>query len=94
MEKKGIKNIETILSGCKTGLDDESIDTILVYDVFHDLKNPSTVLIELNRVLKVNGRLSFSDHHMRENEIITAMTWGSLFRLASKRKWTYSFVKE
>lgn len=92
-EKKEIKNIVTILSGCKTCLDDESIDTIVVYDVFHDLINPSAVLIELHRVLKMNGRLSFSDHHMKEDEIITAMTWGGLFRLASKRKCTYSFVK-
>lgn len=44
------------------------------------LLQDSSVLKELHRVLKPSGILSFSDHHMGENEII------------SKR--TYSFSKE
>ena len=93
-KRAGIRTIETILADGKNGLDSESIDVVLLYDVFHDFSNPSSVLAELLRVLKPDGRLSFSDHHMKEDAIIRAMTRDGLFRLDSKGKWTYSFMKE
>jgi ubiquinone/menaquinone biosynthesis C-methylase UbiE len=91
--KKQLPNVETILSDCKTGLPDDDIDVTLLYDTFHDLTDPNTVLEELHRVLKPNGILSFSDHHMKENEIIPKMTNKGLFRLSKKGERTYSFVK-
>ena len=51
-EKKGLTNIKTILSDCETGLEKESVDVVLLYDVFHELSEPNLVLKELNRVLK------------------------------------------
>ncbi|MCK4232201.1 class I SAM-dependent methyltransferase, partial [candidate division WOR-3 bacterium] len=56
---KGLANTETICSDCATGLESESLDMILLYDVFHNLSNPDDVLSELNRVLKPDGILSF-----------------------------------
>jgi ubiquinone/menaquinone biosynthesis C-methylase UbiE len=91
--KKGLSNVETILSDRKTGLPDESVDVILLYDVFHDLRDPDGVLAELHRVLKRDGILSFSDHHIRDNEIISNLTGNALFRLLRKREKTYSFIK-
>jgi ubiquinone/menaquinone biosynthesis C-methylase UbiE len=93
-EKNGLKNVETILSDRKTGLPGESIDVVLLYDTFHDLEDPNGVLEELNRVLKPNGILSFSDHHMKEDEIISKITDRKLFKLLRKGEKTYSFVKE
>jgi len=92
-KRAGIRTIETILSDGKTGLDDQSLDVVLMYDVFHDLLNPSPVLAELHRVLKPGGRLSFSDHHMKEEAIISALTKTGLFRLDSRGKRIYNFVK-
>jgi ubiquinone/menaquinone biosynthesis C-methylase UbiE len=92
--KKHLSGVETILSDCKTGLPDDSIDVVLLYDTFHDLSEPDGVLEELHRVLKQNGILSFNDHHMKENEIISKMTNNGLFRLLRKGEWTYSFVTE
>ena len=91
--KKRLTNIETILSDCATGLPDNSIDVVLLYDTFHGTSKPNEVLEELHRVLKLNGILSFNDHHMKENEIISRITGKGLFRLLKKGKRVYSFSK-
>ena len=90
--KKQITNLETIQSNCQTGLPDNSVDVVLLYDTFHSLSDSNGVLAELHRVLKPDGILSFSDHHMRENEIINKLTENGLFSLAGKGQRTYSFV--
>ena len=92
--KNQLANVETICSDCKTGLQDDSLDVVLLYDIFHILNDPNGVLKELHRVLKPNGLLSFSDHHMKENEIMSKITGGGLFGLSKKRKRTYSFLKQ
>jgi len=91
--KKQLTNVETIHSDCKTGLPDNSVDVVLLYDTFHDLSDPNGVLEELHRVLKPNGILSFSDHHMKEDEIISKVTDKGLFRLSRKGKRVYNFFK-
>jgi ubiquinone/menaquinone biosynthesis C-methylase UbiE len=92
--KKQLTNVETICSNCKTGLPDDSVDVVLLYDTFHDLGDPNRVLKELHRVLKPNGILSFSDHHMKANEIVSKVTDKGLFRLSRKGKRTYSLLKK
>ena len=92
-EKNRLTNVETILSSCKTRLPDDSLDVVLLYDTFHDLTDPDEVLEELHRVLKPNGVLSFSDHHMKENDIISEVTNKGLFKLLKKGVETLSFVK-
>ncbi|TET68255.1 MAG: class I SAM-dependent methyltransferase [Candidatus Aminicenantes bacterium] len=94
VSKYNLQNVETIRSDCKTGLPDNSIDVVLLYDTFHDLSHPNRVLKELHRVLKPKGILSFSDHHMEENEIVSKLTDKRLFRLLSRGKRTCSFLKE
>jgi ubiquinone/menaquinone biosynthesis C-methylase UbiE len=91
--KNQLTNVETILSDRKTGLPDNSINVVLLYDVFHDLTNPNGVLEEIHRVLKPDGILSFSDHHMKENEALTELTNRGLFKLLKKGESTYSFLK-
>jgi ubiquinone/menaquinone biosynthesis C-methylase UbiE len=92
--RKRLENVETILSDCRTGLPERSIDVVLLYDTFHDLRNPDGVLTELHRVLKPNGILSFSDHHMKENEITPRVTERELFRLSKGGKRTFTFLKQ
>jgi ubiquinone/menaquinone biosynthesis C-methylase UbiE len=92
--KKRLANVETVLSDCKTGLPDNTLDAILLYDAFHHLSDPDVVLRELHRVLKPDGILSFSDHHMRENEIVSQVTNSGLFRLSRKGQRTYAFLKK
>ena len=92
--KKQLTNVTTIHSDCETKLPDKSIDVVLLYDIFHDLTEPDRVLNELHRVLKPNAILSFSDHHMKEDEIVSKITKSGLFRLLTKGEKTYSFLKE
>jgi len=94
VSKKKLTNVETICSDCKTGLPDNSVDVVVLYDTLHTLSDPNGVLEELHRVLKPNGILSFSDHHMKENEIVSKVTNRGLFRLSKKGERTYSFSKE
>jgi ubiquinone/menaquinone biosynthesis C-methylase UbiE len=93
MIKKHLTNIETIQSDCKTGLPDNSVDVILLYDTFHDLKHANDVLKELHRVLKGRGILSVNDHHLEENELVTNLTKSGFFKLSGKGKRTHSFLK-
>jgi ubiquinone/menaquinone biosynthesis C-methylase UbiE len=91
--RKGIENIEVIASDCSTGLPDQSVDTVLLYDIFHGLARPDDVLRELHRILKSDGTLSFSDHHMKENDVLTRVTGSDRFRLVRKGRKTYTFAK-
>jgi ubiquinone/menaquinone biosynthesis C-methylase UbiE len=91
--KRGLTNIETIQSDCATGLQNGSIDFVLMYDVFHNLSEPNAALEEIHRVLKPGGTLSFSDHHMKKDEIIARLTKTGLFRMSAKGENTISFSK-
>ena len=72
--KKKLTNVTTIHSDCRTGLPDKSLDVVLLYDAFHDFSRPDDVLNEIHRVLRSNGILSFSDHHMKQDEIVSKVT--------------------
>lgn len=93
VSKKKLMNVMTIHSDCKTGLPDKSLDVVLLYDAFHDLGKPDDVLKEIHRILRSNGILSFSDHHMKEEEIVSKVTKSGSFRLLRKGERTYSFSK-
>lgn len=94
VSKNKLTNVGNILSDRSTGLPDNSVDVVLLYDTFHDLRDPNGVLQELHRVLKPEGILSFSDHHMKEQEIISRVTEKGLFKLSGRGKKTFSFLKE
>jgi len=54
--KKQLRNVETILSDCQTGLPDNSLDAVLLYDAFHHLSDPDLVLNEIHRLLRKGQR--------------------------------------
>lgn len=89
--RKRLPNITTILSDCQTALPDQHLDAILLYDVLHEFERPGEVLRELHRVLKPAGVLSVSDHHLQEDQVLSRLTQGGLFRVVKKGKKTYSF---
>jgi ubiquinone/menaquinone biosynthesis C-methylase UbiE len=55
------------------------------------LKHPNQVLKEIHRILKTEGTLSFSDHHMKESNIIKGVEGSGLFELKKKQEMTYCF---
>jgi ubiquinone/menaquinone biosynthesis C-methylase UbiE len=91
--KRQLGHVETIQSDCATGLLDESIDVVLLYDIFHMLSAPDTVLHELHRVLKAGGTLSVLEPHMREEDLVSGITGSKLFVLSAKGEHTYQFAK-
>jgi len=93
VSKNVLKNVETIQSDCATGLANESVDAVLLYDVFHDLEDQNAVLEEIYRVLKQDGVLSFSDHHLKEQGILMSVTNGELFKLLRRQEHTFTFKK-
>jgi 2-polyprenyl-3-methyl-5-hydroxy-6-metoxy-1,4-benzoquinol methylase len=92
--KKGLSNIEAIHTDCATGLEKASVEVVLLYDIYHMFSTPSRILEELHRVMKPTAVLSFSDHHMREDAILSGVTRSGLFGLLKKGKRTYSFVRK
>jgi ubiquinone/menaquinone biosynthesis C-methylase UbiE len=91
--KKNLGNVRTIRSNCFTCLPDNCLDYIIFFDVFHDLDNHQEVLSELHRVLKPEGVMYFSDHHLKEIEILQRLTAKGLFKFRVKGRWTFSFSK-
>ena len=92
-KKKGLKNIETILSYCDTGLDDRSLDIVFLHDTYHDLTEPDKIIDEIHRVLKPEGILSFNDHHIKGDKPVTELEKNGLFRFVRKGKKVYIFSK-
>lgn len=89
--KKRLTNLETILSDCETKLPSNSVDIILLYYIFNDLKNPDKVLRELHRVIKPQGILSFSE--FRVEKISPGIAKTGLFQLQWKGNRTHTFMK-
>jgi len=92
--RKRLANVQTVLSDCKTGLLPNSLDMVLLYDILHHLDDPNGVLAELHTVLRPKGILSVTDHHMKQDEIISGVTSRGLFKLSAKGKRTYSFSRK
>ncbi len=91
--KAGVATVKTITSGLGTGLADKSVDVVLLYDVFHHIAGQNAILAELARVLKDNGRLSASDHHLGDEAVVAGITKSGRFRLKEKGKRTVTFSK-
>lgn len=93
VKKHRLANVTTILADGATGLPDGSLDMVLLYDVLHHLERPDEVLAELHRVLKPDGILSMSDHHLNDGEIIAGITGSGFFKLARRGKKVYNFAR-
>lgn len=91
--KKSLNNVDTILSDGKTGLPDMSVDFVLLYDVLHHLNLPELILAELHRVLKPEGVLAMSDHHMKDEDITQTVTAPGSFKLLRRGELAFYFTK-
>jgi len=87
--KKGLTNIETILSECEIDLPDECIDVAWMCDVFHEIERRRAVLEEIHRVLKEEGVLVIYDG--MKDEILSYTE--DLFSLNGKDGKLLRFVK-
>lgn len=90
--KHQLTNVKTIQSDCKTGLPDDSLDVVLLYDVLGSLDDPHAVLAELHRVLKPDGIMSLNEPHMGEEATLATVANSHLFRLGKRGERAYSFL--
>ncbi len=91
--KNRLENIEVIKTSCILNLPNDSMNVVLLYDVYHLLDKPQKVIGELHRVLKDDGILSFTDHHMKEEDIVLQLTMDCLLKFAYKGDRTHTFEK-
>ncbi len=92
--RHGLTNVQAILSDCETGLPDDSVNVVLLYDVLHMLSDPGRILAELHRVLKPNGVLSLLDPHMKRDVAVARVTANGLFKLIAQGRKTLSFCRQ
>ncbi len=92
--RAGLTNVESILSDRDTGLPDGSVDVVLLYDIYHELAYPATILAELHRVLKVSGVLSSHDHHLKKAVLKQSIESSGLFRMTKAGALTLTFAPQ
>lgn len=60
--ERNLQNVEAItIDGVKLPFDTDSVDVVLLANVFHEFEDPKAVLDEIRRVLKMGGRLAIVD---------------------------------
>lgn len=82
--KKRFDNVVPLLPCDIYNIPNGDVDVTILYDVLHDLINPSSVFGILHKVMKSESVLTVSDHHMTEQAIISTVVAGRLFRLAGR----------
>ena len=92
--KRGIANVKTILSGRDTGLPDESVDVVFLYDVLQFITDRSSLMEEFYRVLKPDGRLCATAEHLDVNEFLDVITKGNLFTPVDQKGPKFRFRRE
>ncbi len=85
-QKASVTNVETLLTSCKTGLNENSVDVVLLFDVFHYFKEIKPIFTELHRVLKPSGNIALEIHHMDENKAINSITETNMFNVREKKE--------
>ncbi|MBN1801842.1 MAG: class I SAM-dependent methyltransferase [Candidatus Lokiarchaeota archaeon] len=90
-KKVGLDNITTITTDCHTGLENNSIDVILCFDMLHFVNDKQKIFSEFHRVLKPNSILSLDCHHM--NDIKNQVEGSGLFKLVEQIEKTSNFHK-
>ena len=67
MEKRGIRNVETILStNDNAGLPTNAAELVLLVDVYHELAYPARTMGEIREALKPGGRLVVVEYRKEE----------------------------
>jgi 2-polyprenyl-3-methyl-5-hydroxy-6-metoxy-1,4-benzoquinol methylase len=89
--KHALLNVTPIVGDSPSSLTGRGIDVAIMHDVLHELDNPSAVLLGMAGVLKQQGILAVSDHHLREGALISAVSSGGAFELSRSFRGTYCF---
>ncbi len=89
----GLKNIDTIYSDLETGVDEESVDAVLFYDVLKGKKMVRDLLSEAYRVVKEDGSLFVRQPGIKEDRVKDMVIKDGLFSYMGKHGKTLKFRK-
>jgi ubiquinone/menaquinone biosynthesis C-methylase UbiE len=80
--RKGLRNVQTIVvQGYDTGIQDSSIDRVLLIDTIHRIEDPAALFREIHRMLKPDGLLFMEKGHMAMSEQKQLVENSGLFRI-------------
>ena len=66
-KERGITNIEPVLGTNKSpGLKPESVDLVVMVDVYHEFDFPYEMLLEISKSLKPGGRIAFVEYRKED----------------------------
>ena len=102
VNKHKLKNVKTIISNNGTGLPDESIDIVLLFNVIFMIKDKEKLIDELHRILKKDGIISivnnglgskFKNKQVTENCLTEFFCKNNNFVLSEKIRNNFNFKK-
>lgn len=76
----GVSHLQTIQADELPRVPDGSVDITLLFDVLHEIRDPGPTLVEIRRLLKQDGVLAVTDHHLEEASLLHTVTDDGLFR--------------
>ena len=84
--QKGLQNVEPIMAkGYDTGIQDSSIDRVLLIDTIHLIEDPDALFREIHRMLKPDGLLFMEKGHMAMPEQKEILTKTGLFTITESQ---------
>ena len=93
IEKLGLTNIETLLVNINTGLDDGTVDIVLLFDVIHHIEEKSRLMKELHRVLRTGGSVFILPDHISPSELKQFIKSDGLFIFKQEYGKIFEFQK-
>ena len=70
MSKKGIKNVEFILGSInQTGLPKNTLDLVLLVDVYHELQNPYEIMNDIKLALNDSGKVVLLEYRKEDPSV-------------------------
>jgi ubiquinone/menaquinone biosynthesis C-methylase UbiE len=91
-ERRGISNLYTIFSDLETGMEKQSVDTVLLYGVLHRTSDKKILIREMRRILKPGGIVSISGPRMSKDSLISMMM-KEKFSLRDSKRGIINFSK-
>jgi len=82
--RMNLQNIETIFTDLETGLDDASVDAVLLFNVLGGRRDVKALLSEMRRVLKPGGLLHVRSPELKNGRLELMLMKDGLFRLSAR----------
>jgi len=84
--KQGLKNIKaTLLDSYDTGIQETSVDIVLLLDTIHHVSDRDALLKEIHRILKPDGLLFMDPGHMKMSKAQEIIEGSNLFTIEERR---------